>query len=103
MCRADISILVYIRDIIRETRNDQQIILGGSPRAAEQVLYASKAAATLVSRTYVIPDDVKKVVRKMLPHRLSLSLDSELEGITSNSVVEKILDRVEVVKQQDRE
>ena len=99
-CRADISILTYIRDIIQETRVDDQIILGGSPRAGEQVLYASKAAATIAGRNYVLPDDVKNVVRKMVPHRITLSLDSELEGISPESVVERILDRVEVVKQQ---
>jgi MoxR-like ATPase len=73
-------------------------VLGGSPRAGEQVLYAAKAAAVLSGRNYVIPDDVKKVVRKVLPHRISLSLDTELEGISSKSVIDTILARVEVVK-----
>jgi MoxR-like ATPase len=98
-CRSDPSILRYIRDIITETRVDEKVVLGASPRAGEQVLYASKAAATLAGRDYAIPDDVKRVVKKMLPHRLSLSLDSELEGISPELVVENILDRVEVVKQ----
>jgi MoxR-like ATPase len=99
-CRADVSILTYIRDIIQATRTDDQIILGGSPRAGEQVLYASKAAATIAGRDYVIPDDVKDVVRKMLPHRITLSLDSELEGVSPENVIERVLDRVEVVKPQ---
>lgn len=98
-CRADPSILRYIRDIITETRTDDKVVLGASPRAGEQVLYASKASAILHNRDYVIPDDVKNVVGKMLPHRLSLSLDSELEGISADLVVEELLDRVEVVKQ----
>lgn len=97
-CRADPSIVRYIRDIISETRTDEKVVLGASPRAGEQVLYASKATATLSGRDYVIPDDVKRVVGKMLPHRLSLSLDSELEGITAELVIEKILERVEVVQ-----
>jgi len=99
-CRADATILTYIRDIVRETRMDDQIVLGASPRAGEQILYASKAAAVLSGRNYVIPDDVKRVVRKMIPHRLTLSLDSELEGISSAKVTEDILSRVEVVKPQ---
>jgi MoxR-like ATPase len=99
-CRADISILTYIRDIIHETRKDDQIILGGSPRAGEQVLYASKAAAIIAGRDYVIPDDVKKVVRRTIPHRITLSLDSELEGVSAINVIERILGRVEVVKPQ---
>jgi MoxR-like ATPase len=97
-CRADATILTYIRDLIAETRGDQQIVLGGSPRAGEQVLYAAKATAILAGRNYVIPDDVKKVARKVLPHRISLSLDTELEGISSKSVIDTILDRVEVLK-----
>jgi len=97
-CRADASILRYIRDIVKETRNDPLIVLGASPRAAELVLYASKASAILNGRDYVVPDDVKKVCRKMLPHRLTLSMDSELEGTTSYLVLEKVLNRVEVVK-----
>jgi len=97
-CRADPTILTYIRDIIKETRGDKQIVLGGSPRAGEQVLYAAKATAILSGRNFVIPDDVKKVARKVLPHRMSLSLDTELEGISSRTVIDMVIDRVEVLK-----
>ncbi|MFW3145676.1 MAG: AAA family ATPase [Thermoplasmatota archaeon] len=102
-CRADSTILRYIRDIILETRKDDDIILGASPRAGEQLLYASKALAILQGRDYVIPDDVKRVARKVLPHRLSLSLDTELEGLTSVNVMEKVLGRVEVVARPRKE
>lgn len=97
-CHADITILQYIRDIILATRNNEMVVLGASPRAGEQMLYASKAHATLSGRNYVIPDDVKYAARKLLPHRLSLSLDSELEGLSPRQIVEKILEGVEVVK-----
>ena len=97
-CRVDGSILTYIRDIITETRTDEKVVLGASPRAGEQLLYASKATAIMAGRNYVIPDDVKKMTMKMIPHRLSLSLDSELEGISEELVMEKILKRVEVIR-----
>ncbi len=97
-CRVDGSILTYIRDIITETRIDEKVILGASPRAGEQLLYASKATAIMAGRNYVIPDDVKKMTMKMIPHRLSLSLDSELEGISEELVMEKILERIEVIR-----
>ncbi|MGA1866502.1 MAG: AAA family ATPase [Thermoplasmatota archaeon] len=97
-CRADATILTYIRDIIQATRTDSKIILGASPRAGEQVLYASKAAAVIAGRGYVIPDDVKKVVRKVIPHRITVSMDSELDGISSKMVVEEVLSKVEVVR-----
>lgn len=98
MCRADQSVLAYIRDIIVETRKDAQVVLGASPRAGEQVLYAAKASAIISGRSYVVPDDVKKVCRRMLPHRINLSLDSELEGTSPESVVEGILSKVPVVQ-----
>ncbi|MBN1390612.1 MAG: AAA family ATPase [Candidatus Thermoplasmatota archaeon] len=99
-CRADTSILTYIRDVVHATRVNDKIVLGASPRAGEQILYASKAAAALAGRDYVIPDDVKRVARKMVPHRLTLSLDSELDGISPKSIVEDILSSVEVVRPQ---
>ncbi|MEA3558270.1 MAG: MoxR family ATPase [Candidatus Thermoplasmatota archaeon] len=96
-CRADDTILTYVRDLVLETRNDSNVVLGASPRAAEQLVYASKGSAILSGRTYTIPDDVKKVFRKMIPHRLGMSLDSELEGKTAENVVEDILAKVPVV------
>jgi MoxR-like ATPase len=96
-CRADEMILRYIRDIIFETRSDDSIILGASPRAGEQMLYAAKASAVLSGRDHVIPDDVKKISMKMIPHRLTLSLDSELEGFSPELVMERLLKRVKVV------
>ncbi|MGA1822071.1 MAG: AAA family ATPase [Thermoplasmatota archaeon] len=97
-CHADGSILRYIRDIIASSRDDNLIVLGASPRAGEQLLYASKAHAIIMGRNYVVPDDVKRSARKVLPHRLTLSLDSELEGTTPSAVIENILSRVEVVR-----
>lgn len=96
-CRADDAILTYVRDLILETRKDDHVVLGASPRAAEQLVYAAKGSAILSGRTYTIPDDVKKVFRKMIPHRLTMSLDSELEGKTSENIVEEILARVPVL------
>jgi len=102
-CHADISILQYIRDIVIATRNNELIVLGASPRAGEHMLYASKAHATIHGRNYVIPDDVKYAASKLLPHRLSLSLDSELEGLSKESIVGKVLEGVEVVKRDRSE
>lgn len=92
-------ILKYIRDLIIETRNLDDILLGASPRAGEQLLYASKARALLNGRDYVIPDDVKSIAPKVLNHRLILSIDAELEGIDKIDVMDQILEeKVEAPK-----
>lgn len=92
-------ILEYIRDLAIETRKAKELALGASPRAAEQLLYASKAYAVIQGRSYVIPDDVKTMARKVIPHRLILTIDSELENINKFEVLENILeDEVEAPK-----
>ena len=92
-------ILEYIRNIIFETRAMEELALGASPRAAEQLLYASKARAIIEGRDYVIPDDVKQCARKVIPHRLILTVDAELEGVNTNMVLDDILEeKVEAPK-----
>ncbi len=92
-------ILKYIRDITIETRDIEELLLGASPRAAEQLLYSSKARALLNGRDYVIPDDVKSIAHKVLNHRLILSIDAELEDVNKLDVIHDILqERVEAPK-----
>ncbi len=93
------DVIKYIRDIILETRNVENLVLGASPRAGEQLLYASKAYAIIKGRNYVIPDDVKVVGGKVLPHRLILSVEAELEDLTEKEVVDEIVEnKVEAPK-----
>jgi MoxR-like ATPase len=101
-CHADELVLTYIRDLMIETRKDQNILIGASPRAGELLLYASKAKAMLSGRSHVIPDDVKAMARKVLPHRIMLNLENELEGMTQNMVIEKVLNRVPVIQRPQR-
>lgn len=92
-------VLEYIRDLILETRNVDELVLGASPRAAEQLLYASKANAVLNGRDYLIPDDVKNICMKVIPHRIILSVDAELEDISKRDVMNEIIEeRVETPK-----
>lgn len=90
------EILNYIIDIIEATRNHQHIRLGGSPRAAISIMMAAKAHALMEGRGYVIPDDVKYVVKPVLRHRLILKPEAEFEGITVESVIDNILKTVPV-------
>ncbi|MFO7791366.1 MAG: MoxR family ATPase [Candidatus Saliniplasma sp.] len=92
-------VLKYIRDIVIETRNVEDLVLGASPRAGEQLLYASKAKALVNGRDYVVPDDIKSIAHKVLNHRLILSIDAELEEIEKWDVMKEILEeKVEAPK-----
>jgi len=88
-------ILKYIRDIVVHTRKDRRIVLGASTRAGVQLLKIAKGNAYLEGRAYVIPDDVKNNVLKVLSHRILL--DYEVEEPVE-SVLKDILDKVEVPK-----
>lgn len=92
------SILIYIRDITRATRQREQIEYGLSPRGGIHLLLTAKAHALLSGRNYVIPDDVKAMAHKVIDHRLMLSPEAELEGLTASSVTEAILSEVPVPK-----
>lgn len=92
------KILTYIHRICSETRIDERIMLGASPRAMEHLLIASKSLAILRGRNYVIPDDVKFLAKFVLPHRLILKPEHEIDGLKADEVVEEILKKVEVPK-----
>ena len=70
--------------------------LGASPRAGVSLLVASKARALLDGRTFVTPDDVKQIGSDVLRHRVLVTYEAEAEDITSDDIVKKIFDQVEV-------
>jgi MoxR-like ATPase len=90
-------VLQYIRDLIVATRTHPDIELGGSSRASLALVHGAKALAALNNRTYVIPDDIKQLAIPALSHRIILSRDAEIEGITPIQVLEEILVKVEVL------
>jgi len=94
--RTSDAIIDYIYEIIRETRLDERVILGASPRAGEHLLYASKVRAYLEGRSYVIPDDVKWLAEPVIAHRIVVKPEYEIEGINGKTVIRDVLDRVEV-------
>jgi len=69
---------------------------GASPRASIYLARAAKAQAYLEHRGYVIPDDIKAIGRDVLRHRIILSYEAEAEQLTSEDIVNRILDEVEV-------
>jgi MoxR-like ATPase len=90
------EILGYIADVCRATRESPAVRLGVSPRGATALLAASRAWAWLSGRDYVLPDDVKALARPVLRHRIGLRAEAELEGATSDGVLDAVLAGVPV-------
>jgi MoxR-like ATPase len=90
------KIMTYIAQLITKTRNHPHLYLGGSPRASIAVLNASKAFAAINGRDFVIPEDIKKVLYPVLRHRIILTPEREMEGVTTDKVIEMIVQSVEV-------
>lgn len=90
------KVMRYIAELTNETRNNKAIFLGGSPRASVAVLKSSKAIAAMAGRDFVTPDDVIKVLPSVLRHRIILTPEKEMEGSTTDEVIESIIKKVEV-------
>ncbi len=86
----------YIVNLVEETHRQPTVKLGASPRAAISLYLTSKVNALMNGRDYVIPDDVKFMAPHVLRHRVILSPEAELEGVTPDKVVENVLRSVPV-------
>lgn len=101
----DEKIEQYILDIVFATRNPEEFGLnnltplinyGGSPRATINLALAARANAFIKRRGYVIPEDVREVCMDVLRHRVAVTYEAEAEDITSEIIVQRILNTVEV-------
>jgi MoxR-like ATPase len=81
----------YISDIVSMTRDHADLSLGASPRAAINLMRASRGYALLEGRNYVIPDDVQKMVSSVLAHRLIVRPEARLKEMTAESIIESIM------------
>ncbi|WP_400073897.1 AAA family ATPase [Zobellia russellii] len=90
------KIIRYIAEIISKTRNHPHLYLGGSPRASIATLNAAKAFAAISGRDFVTPEDIKKSLVPVLNHRVILTPEREMEGITTESVIQMITESVEI-------
>ena len=90
------EVVGYIVDVCRATREAPAVQLGASPRAATALLATSKAWAWLSGRDYVTPDDIKALSRPTLRHRLMLRPEAELDGMTTDGVLDSVLASVPV-------
>lgn len=94
--RIEEKIIRYIADIVVKTRNHPHLYLGASPRASIAILNVSKAFAAINGRDFVTPEDVKKALNPVLNHRIILTPEREMEGMTTENVIEMIIQSVEI-------
>jgi MoxR-like ATPase len=90
------NLLKYIANIVVNTRTNSFLFLGASPRATIAILNASKAFAAMSGRDFVTPEDVKKATVPVLQHRVIVTPEREMEGLTSSQIIEQIIESVEI-------
>ncbi len=90
------KIINYIAQIVTKTRNHPHLFLGGSPRASIAIMNAAKAFAAINGRDFVTPEDVQKSLNPVLGHRIILTPDKEMEGMSTENVIEMIVKSIEI-------
>ena len=96
LVHVDDKVRHYILQIVHDTRQHEDILLGGSPRAPIAILRTSQAMAALRGRDFVLPDDVKRVVEPVLRHRLILKPESRLRRVTTVDIINDIVSVIAV-------
>ncbi len=89
-------LIEFIARIVIETRNNPALYLGASPRASLAILRASKAVAAIKGRDFVTPEDIIEMATPVLRHRIILTPEKEMEGVTADELIESILKAIEV-------
>jgi MoxR-like ATPase len=90
------EILDYVSKLALQTREDGRVNLGASPRAVVQLVQIARANASLEGRSYVIPDDIKKLAILCLAHRMRLDRSAALKGLAqdTSTIVQQVLNEV---------
>jgi MoxR-like ATPase len=94
--RVDDTVLEYALRIMRQSRSLASLTLGGSPRAAIMLLQTAKALALLRGKDYVTPDEVQVMALPVLRHRVRLTPEAEIEGLTADACIQSLLAQVEI-------
>lgn len=90
------ELITYIASIVHQTRNNGSLYMGASPRASLAILKTSKALAIIRGRDFVTPDDIQSVAYPVLNHRIILSPEKEMEGLTSEQIIKEMISAIEV-------
>ncbi len=94
--KIEAHLIRYIADMIVNTRNNPFLYLGASPRASIAILKASKAFAAMDGRDFVTPEDIKRSAVPVLQHRVIVTPEREMEGVTTKQIIKQIIEAVEI-------
>jgi MoxR-like ATPase len=94
--RVDPRIRNYLLQLVHESRTHEDIALGGSPRCSIALFRCAQAFAAIQGRTYVLPDDVKRIVAPVMNHRVIIKPESRLRKITAEKTIQDILAEIAV-------
>jgi MoxR-like ATPase len=94
--RVDGKLRDYVIELGRATREDDRVDVGVSPRGIQRLFEASRSRAVIEGRDYVAPDDVRSVVHQAFEHRLVLTSEATVRGVTNEEIVADVLDGIEV-------
>ncbi|MDG3581661.1 AAA family ATPase [Galbibacter pacificus] len=89
-------LIKYIAQLVNNTRNNEFLYMGASPRASIAILKASKAYAAINGRDFVTPEDIKAVALSVIQHRIIITPEKEMEGITAKQIVGQIIQAIEI-------
>jgi len=94
--KVETKLLEFIAKIVNETRNNPSLYLGASPRASLNILKAAKSMGAIKGRDFITPEDIIEVAPHVMRHRIILSPEKEMEGITADELIEKIIKSIEI-------
>ena len=92
----EIKLLEFIAKIVNETRNNPALYLGASPRASLNILKAAKSFGAIRGRDFITPEDIIEVAPHVLRHRVILSPEKEMEGVSADELIDKIIKSIEI-------
>jgi MoxR-like ATPase len=90
------NLLEYIAKLVVNTRENAFLYLGASPRASIAILNASKGFAAIRGRDFVTPEDIKDAAIPVLQHRVIVTPEREMEGLTSVEIIKQIIESIEI-------
>lgn len=90
------KLVEFIAKIVNETRNNPSLYLGASPRASLAILRSAKANAAIKGRDFVTPEDIVEMTSPVMRHRIILTPEKEMEGITADELIDQIIKNIEV-------
>ncbi len=97
--QVDKSVIEYAVRIVQATRDWQGLSIGAGPRGSIALISAARAQAILHARDYITPDDIKDIALPALRHRVRLAPEMELEGYSTDQILQGILDKIEAPRQ----